>query len=73
MPTYIYRAMTDSGLVVRNRIEASSKQNLLKTLKSNGLLPIDVEQIRYIGKQQKKAKKNIMPIAMQNEMKFYNK
>ncbi len=62
MPTYIYRAMTDSGLVVRNRIEASSKQNLLKTLKSNGLLPIDVEQIRYIGKQQKKAKKNITDI-----------
>ena len=62
MPTYIYRDMTDSGLVVRNRIEASSKQNLLKTLKSNGLLPIDVEQIRYIGKQQKKAKKNITDI-----------
>ncbi len=59
MPTYVYRAMTRSGLVVRNRIEAPSKQNLLKTLKGNGLLPIDVEQIRYVGKQQKKAKKNI--------------
>ena len=56
MPTYINRAMTKSGLVVRNRIEAASKQNLLKTLKENELLPIDVEQIRYIGKQKKKVR-----------------
>ena len=62
MPTYIYRAMTKTGLIVRNRIEAPSKQNLLKTLKGNDLLPIDVEQIRYVGKQQKKAKKNIANI-----------
>lgn len=62
MPTYIYRAMTKSGLVVRNKIESPSRQNLLKTLKGNGLLPIDVQQIRYVGKQQKKAKKNITNI-----------
>ena len=35
---------------------------MLKTLKSNGLLPIDVQQIRYVGKQQKKAKRNITNI-----------
>ena len=62
MPTYIYKAMTKSGLIVRNRIESSSRQNLLKTLKGNGLVPIDVQQIRYVGKQQKKAKKNITNI-----------
>ena len=62
MPTYVYRAMTKSGLIVKNRIEASSKQNLLKMLKTNDLLPINVEQIRYVGKQQKKAKKNITNI-----------
>lgn len=62
MPTYVYRAMTKSGLVVRNKIESPSRQSLLKTLKGNGLLPIDVQQIRYIGKQQKKAKKNITNI-----------
>ena len=62
MPTYVYRAMTKSGLVVRNKIESPSRQNLLKTLKGNGLLPIDVQQIRYVGKQQKKAKKNITNI-----------
>ena len=54
MPTYVYRAMTRTGLIVKNRIESPSKQNLLKLLKSNGLIPIDVEQIRYIGKQPQK-------------------
>ena len=62
MPTYVYRAMTRSGLMVRNRIESPSRQNLLKTLKGNGLVPIDVQQVRYVGKQQKKAKKNITNI-----------
>ena len=56
MPTYVYRAMTKTGLVVRNKIESPSRQSLLKTLKGNGLLPIDVQQIRYVGKQQKKSK-----------------
>ena len=62
MPTYVYRAMTKSGLIVRNRIESPSRQNVLKTLKGNGLIPIDVQQIRYMGKKQKKAKKNITNI-----------
>ena len=62
MPTYVYRAMTKSGLVVKNKIESPSRQNLLKMLKNNELIPIDVQQIRYIGKQQKKAKKNITNI-----------
>ena len=62
MPTYVYRAMTKSGLIVRNKIESPSRQNLLKTLKGNGLVPIDVQQIRYVGKQKKKAKKNITNI-----------
>ena len=62
MPTYVYRAMTRSGLIVRNRIESPSRQNLLKTLKGNGLVPIGVQQVRYVGKQQKKAKKNITNI-----------
>ena len=62
MPIYIYKAMTKSGLIVKNRIESSSRQNLLKTLKGNGLIPIDVQQVRYVGKQPKKAKKNITNI-----------
>ena len=62
MPTYVYRAMTKSGLIVRNKIESPSRQNLLKNLKDNGLIPIDVQQIRYVGKEKKRAKKNITNI-----------
>ena len=62
MPTYVYRAMTRSGLIVKNKIDSPSRQMLLKNLKNNGLLPIDVQQIRYIGKQQKRTKKNITNI-----------
>ncbi len=62
MPTYVYRAMTRSGLIVKNKIDSPSRQILLKNLKNNGLLPIDVQQIRYIGKQQKRTKKNISNI-----------
>ena len=57
MPIYIYKAITKSGLIVKNRIESSSRQNLLKTLKGNGLIPIDVQQVRYVGKQPKKQRK----------------
>ena len=62
MPTYIYRAVTSSGLVVRNRVEASSKQNLLRTLKENDLMPITIEQIAYSAKKKKAKKKNIKDI-----------
>ena len=59
MPTYVYRAMTKSGLVVKNKIESLNRQTLQKNLKENGLTPIDIQQVKYIGKQRKKAKKNI--------------
>ncbi len=62
MPTYMYRAVTKTGLVVRNRVEAASKQNLLRTLKENDLMPITVEQISYSAKKKKTKKKNIKDI-----------
>ena len=40
MPTYMYKAMTKQGVIVRNKVEAASKQNLIKSLKNNNLLPI---------------------------------
>ena len=59
MPVYIYRAVTKTGLIVKNKVESGSKQNLLKMLKANDLLPIDVMQVAYAGKnlRKKKAKK----------------
>ena len=63
MPTYVYKAMTDKGLIVRNRVESGSRQQLIKTLKGNNLLPISIEQIAYRAKnQKKKQKKNVTDI-----------
>lgn len=63
MPTYMYKAMTKSGVVVRNRVEANSKQQLIKSLKSNNLLPIAIEQLAYRSKKyQKRQKKNVREI-----------
>ena len=62
MPTYMYKAVTSSGLIVRNRVEAGSKQNLLRTLKENDLMPITIEQIAYSAKKKKTKKKNIKDI-----------
>ena len=62
MPTYTYRAATSSGLIVRNRVEASSKQNLLRALKENDLMPITIEQVAYSAKKKKTKKKNIKDI-----------
>ena len=62
MPTYMYKAATSSGLIVRNRVEASSKQNLLRVLKENDLMPITIEQVAYSVKKKKAKKKNIKDI-----------
>ena len=63
MPTYMYRAMTKSGTIVRNRVQANSKQQLIRSLKSNNLLPISIEQMAYRSKNyHKKQKKNVTDI-----------
>ena len=59
MPEYVYRAMTDKGLKVRNRVEDSSKQSLIRRLKHNGLMPIQVVQVGYNSKKNKRTKRNI--------------
>ena len=71
MPTYMYKAVTKTGLIVRNRVESASRQGLIKMLKNNNLLPISIEQISYISKRTpKKQKKNITNI--QEVMKNVN-
>ena len=47
MPEYIYKAVDDNGVVVKNRVQDKSKQNLIKKLKVNGLMPIDVTQVSF--------------------------
>ena len=65
MPTYIYRAVTKNGQEVKNKVEDSSRINLIKKLKRNGLMPISVIQsnIGVSGQRvQKKKKKNIQDV-----------
>ena len=63
MPTYVYKAMTKQGVIVRNKVEVASRQYLIKTLKNNNLLPISIEQMAYHSKNApKKQKKNVTNI-----------
>lgn len=62
MPTYMYKAITSKGITVRNRVESASKQNLIRALKDNDLMPITIEQISYSTKQKKQKKKNVKDI-----------
>ena len=63
MPTYTYKAVTKTGLIVRNRVEVPSKQSLLKALKENDLMPISIDQISYRSTvKKKKQKRNITDV-----------
>ena len=63
MPEYIYRAVTKTGVIVKNRVEDSSKQVLIKRLKNNELTPINIVQVGYASKKSvKKTKRNITSI-----------
>ena len=63
MPEYIYRAVTKTGVIVKNRVEDSSKQVLIKRLKNNDLMPINIVQVGYASKKStRKTKRNITSI-----------
>lgn len=63
MPIYMYKAVTKTGVIVKNKVEASSRQNLIKSLKNGNLLPISIEQVSYrSGKTPKKQKRNVTDI-----------
>ena len=62
MPEYVYKAVDENGIIVKNRVQDKSKQNLIKKLKLNGLMPINVTQVSF-GKYNKVGmKKNISNI-----------
>lgn len=62
MPEYVYRAVDENGIVVKNRVQDKSKQNLVKKLKINGLMPIKITQVS-LGKYKKGGlKRNITNI-----------
>lgn len=59
MPVYVYKAMTKNGQIVKNKVEEASKQRLIKRIKENGLIPIQVIQTAYRSRQKTTKKKNI--------------
>ena len=63
MPEYVYRAITKEGVIVKNRVDSPSKQNLIKRLKSGDLLPIDIVQVGY-GRRKagKQSRRNVTDI-----------
>ena len=60
MPTYVYRAVTENGNIVRNRVEDVSRKNLIKKLKNNDLIPINIVQVtKSVSKGSQKQKRNV--------------
>lgn len=62
MPEYVYKAVTKQGQIVKNKVEESSKNNLVKKLKHNDLLPIEVVQVSYRSKSGRANKRNVIDI-----------
>ena len=60
MPLFKYKAVTKSGQVVENKVDAMNQFMLIKKLKKNELLPIEVTQVNsLVTRKNKKQKKNI--------------
>lgn len=59
MPVYVYRAMTQDGHIVRNRIEESSKSAIIRKIKRNGLMPISVVQLKTKTQKNKRNVKQV--------------
>ena len=62
MPEYVYKAVTKQGQIVKNRVEEASKNNLVKKLKHNDLLPIEVVQVGLKSRNGRMNKRNVIDI-----------
>ena len=65
MPSFVYRAVTDKGKIVQNRVEDINRKVLIKKLIRNGLTPISIVQRNKKVKSYSKTKqkKNISDVA----------
>ena len=59
MPLNVYRAMTQDGYIVKNRVEEVNRHILVKKLKGNKLIPISVTPIKVRRNNISKKKKNV--------------
>lgn len=64
MPIFVYRAVTNNGTIVRNKVEDISRKSLIKKLKRNDLTPINIVQVnRVFAKSKQKQKRNINDVS----------
>ena len=65
MPIYVYRAVTDNGTIIRNRVEDINRNSLIKKLKRNNITPISIIQVsnRIISKPKQRQKRNISDVS----------
>lgn len=59
MPTYMYKAMTKTGQIVRNRITEANKMSCARKLKRNELIPISIVQTLRPTRDTKKKPRNM--------------
>lgn len=59
MATFNYRALTEDGRIVRNRVEEGNRLVLIKKLKANGLYPISITQSAAKKNRSVKKKRNV--------------
>lgn len=62
MSTFNYRAATEDGRIVKNRVEEGNRITLIKKLKSNGLYPISITQTATKRKATVKKRRNVSNI-----------
>ncbi len=63
MPVYRYRALTENGAIVTNVIEEGSKYLVIKKLKRNNLIPINVDKSLQRAKTKRTVRRNTSDIS----------
>jgi len=63
MPTFDYKAATKDGNIVRNKVEDINRKNLIRKLKNNDLMPINIVQVSGNARKKQKQKRNINAIS----------
>ena len=62
MATFNYRALTEDGRIVKNKVEEGNKITLIHKLKNNGLYPISINQLDSRRNKSVKKRKNVSNI-----------
>ena len=70
MPTFIYKAITPQGQIIKSKMDDSSKVSCVKRLKRNGLTPISVSQTITVTRGNNNVRKrNLKPRQQVNNVK----